>query len=88
MTNMIAKVSPKGQIVIPAAIRKSQNITAGSKLSFEVTDNEIRIKKLPSSLDWNDLIKDIPNEKVTFDQNNHYDASKSPYFDEWMKEDE
>ena len=48
---------------------------------------KIRNKKILSSLNWNNLIKSIPNEKVIFDQKNHYDAAKAPYFDEWMKED-
>lgn len=49
---------------------------------------KIRNKKILSSLNWNNLIKSIPNEKVIFDQKNHYDVAKAPYFDEWMKEDE
>ena len=88
MTVMTAKVSQKGQVVIPAAIRKAQNITTGTKLSCTVTDDGITIKKVPSSLNWDKLIKDIPNEKVEFDRAGHYDAAKSPYFDEWMKENE
>lgn len=88
MTVMTAKVSQKGQVVIPAAIRKAQNITTGTKLSFTVTDDGITIKKVPSSLNWDELIEDIPNEKVEFDREGHYDADKAPHFDEWMKENE
>lgn len=88
MTVMTAKVSQKGQVVIPAAIRKAQNIKTGTKLSFEVEDDEIIIKKVPSNLNWDKLIKDIPNEKAEFDQKGHYDAAQAPHFDEWMKENE
>ncbi|WP_365935456.1 AbrB/MazE/SpoVT family DNA-binding domain-containing protein [uncultured Lactobacillus sp.] len=34
----------KGQIVIPAAIRKLVGLEKGTKASFEVKDNETRIK--------------------------------------------
>lgn len=78
------KVSQKGQVVIPAAIRKSLGLEKGTKVSFEVKDNEIRIKKLPSALDWADLIKEIPVENVEIDENGHYDPKKSPDFHDWM----
>ncbi len=81
---LTGKVSQKGQVVIPAAIRKSLGLEKGTKVSFEVKDNEIRIKKLPSALDWADLIKEIPVENVEIDENGHYDPKKSPDFHDWM----
>lgn len=81
---LTGKVSQKGQVVIPATIRKSLGLEKGTKVSFEVKDNEIRIKKLPSALDWADLIKEIPVENVEIDENGHYDPKKSPDFHDWM----
>lgn len=49
-------------------------------MSFEVKDNEIRIKKLPTALDWSDLVKQYPVENVDIDENGHYDPKKSPDF--------
>ena len=50
MQTMVGRVSQKGQIVIPASIRKKLNLTKGSEVTFEVQDDKIMIKKLPSSL--------------------------------------
>ena len=45
---MIAKTTIKGQIVIPAALRKKYNIKKGSKVSiYEGEGNSIIIKPLP-----------------------------------------
>ena len=45
MDALTGKVSQKGQLVIPAAIRKALGIKKGSEVSFEVKNDEIRIKK-------------------------------------------
>lgn len=84
MDEMIGHVSQKGQVVIPAAIRKMLGLTKGSKVSFEVKDNQITIKKLPTALDWAELIDQLPVEKVEFDKNGKYDSKKSPDFHDWM----
>lgn len=84
MNNMIGKVSQKGQIVIPVAIRKMLGLEKGSKVTFEVRGNSVEIKKVPTSLDWAELLKEIPEEKVEFDKNGHYDPKKSPDFHDWM----
>ncbi len=81
---LTGKMSQKGQVVIPAAIRKALGLEKGTELSFEVKDNEIRIKKLPTALDWADLVKEIPVEDVEIDENGHYDPKKSPDFHDWM----
>lgn len=47
---------------------------------FEVKDNEIRIKNLPTALDWSDLVKQYPVENIDIDENGHYDPKKSPDF--------
>lgn len=52
--------------------------------SFELKNNEITIKKLPTALDWAKLVKEIPVEDVEIDDNGHYDPKKSPAFHDWM----
>lgn len=51
------KVSQKGQIVIPIQIRKALGLKKGSKVSFELKKGEITIKKLPTALNWANLVK-------------------------------
>ena len=46
------KVSKKGQVVIPIQIRKALGLNKGSKVSFELHNGEITIKKLPDFHDW------------------------------------
>ena len=54
------KISQKGQLVIPAAIRKALGLDKGAKVSFEVKNNEVIVKKLPTALDWSNLIAELP----------------------------
>ena len=85
MDNAITgKISQKGQVVIPAAIRKALGLEKGSEVSFELKGDEITIKKLPTALDWADLVKQYPVEDVEIDENGHYDPKKSPDFHDWM----
>ncbi|MPQ35084.1 AbrB/MazE/SpoVT family DNA-binding domain-containing protein [Limosilactobacillus fermentum] len=81
---MTSKMSQKGQLVIPAPIRKALGLTKGTELSFEVKGDEITIKKLPTALDWANLVKQIPVEKVEIDEHGNYDPKKSPEFQDWM----
>ena len=85
MDNVITgKMSQKGQIVIPAAIRKAMGLTKGTEVSFEMKGDEVTIKKLPTALDWADLVKQIPVEDVQLDSQGHYDPKTSPEFHDWM----
>ena len=84
MDALTGKVSQKGQLVIPAAIRKALGIKKGSEVSFEVKNDEIRIKKVPTALDWSNLVDQLPEEKVKIDKNGHYDPKKPPNFHDWM----
>ncbi|WP_105957310.1 AbrB/MazE/SpoVT family DNA-binding domain-containing protein [Apilactobacillus quenuiae] len=87
-TNVItAKVSSKGQIVIPVDLRKQMNLNNGDKVSITQVNGELLIKKMPSGLEWQNLINQIPNEQVNIDNNGNYDAEESPNFDKWMKEE-
>ncbi|AYM04095.1 AbrB/MazE/SpoVT family DNA-binding domain-containing protein [Levilactobacillus brevis] len=81
---MTGKVSQKGQVVIPVEIRKALDLKKGSKVSFELKNGEITIKKLLTALDWANLVKQIPVENVDIDADGHYDSKKSPDFHDWM----
>lgn len=81
---LIGKMSQKGQVVIPSVIRKALGLQKGTKVSFEIKNNEVLIKKLPTALDWANLVKEIPVEDVEIDNNGHYDPKKSPDFHDWM----
>ena len=78
------KVSKKGQVVIPIQIRKALGLKKGSKVLFELNNGEITIKKLPTALDWANLVKQIPVEDVKIDENGYFDPKKSPDFHDWM----
>ena len=78
------KVSKKGQVVIPIQIRKALGLKKGSKVSFELNNGEITIKKLPTALDWAKLVEQIPVEDVNIDKNGCFDLKKSPDFHDWM----
>ena len=81
---LIGKVSQKGQVVIPAPIRKALGLKKGSKVLFDLNNGEITIKKLPTALDWSNLVKQIPVEDVKIDENGYFDPKKSPDFHDWM----
>ena len=81
---LTGKVSQKGQVVIPIQIRKTLGLKKGSKVLFELKNGEITIKKLPTALDWANLVKQIPVENVKIDENGYFDPEKSPDFHDWM----
>ena len=81
---LTGKVSEKGQVVIPIQIRKALGLKKGSKVSLELKNGEITIKKLPTALDWANLVKQIPVEDVKIDENGYFDPKKSPDFHDWM----
>ena len=81
---LIGKVSQKEQVVIPIQIRKALGLKKGSKVSFELNNGEITIKKLPTALDWAKLVEQIPVEDVNIDKNGYFDPKKSPDFHDWM----
>lgn len=85
MNLQTAKLSSKGQVVIPISLRQKLNLQNGDKLAIGVNSkNELILRKLPTELEWQDLIKDIPVETVDIDQNGHYDPKKAPDFHDWM----
>jgi len=80
----LAKISSKGQIVIPKVLRVELNLHEGDEVSFDIINDGLYIKKLPTSLEWSNLISDIPTEVVDFDDNGNYDKERSPNFHDWM----
>jgi antitoxin PrlF len=66
-------VSDKGQVVIPAAIRRRLGIAPGSKLDFELEGDSIRVrlrKSIPASRaeDGYGLLRcDLPGERSLAD---------------------
>ena len=75
------KLSSKGQLVLPMALRRNLKLRDGDELSLELNDsNEIILRKLPSALDWSNLIADIPNEVVDVDTEGNYDLKKRLVF--------
>lgn len=79
------KISTKGQIVIPADIRKKIDLSAGSTLQLSLNENnEITIQKTPTALDWANLVAEGPIERVAFNEDGTVDATKSPNFASWM----
>lgn len=51
MPRYTSSVSPKGQVTIPADIRKRFGIDPKDRVSFEIRDDDIIVKLLPSVVD-------------------------------------
>lgn len=78
------KISSEGEVVIPTSIRRLLGLDKETEISFEVKNDEICIKKLPTAIDWKELVEQIPVEDVEIDEDGHYDQKKSPDFHDWM----
>ncbi len=63
---------------------KVLDVEKGTKVYFELKDSKNLVKKLPTALDWENLISELPEEKVKIDKNGNYDPKKSPKFHDWM----
>jgi AbrB family looped-hinge helix DNA binding protein len=51
MKEIIATLSSKGQVTIPAEVRKRLGLTSGDKLVFEIEDDQVRIKPVTFTLE-------------------------------------
>jgi antitoxin PrlF len=48
MVSIVAKISPKGQVVIPAEIRRALNVQEGDKVVWQVTkEGRVEVTGLP-----------------------------------------
>lgn len=84
------KLSSKGQMVIPAEIRKQANLAAGDTLQVTINENknnEIVLQKMPTAADWANLVAEGPVEDVVFKADGTVDETKSPNFAAWVNED-
>lgn len=48
----VVKVSGKGQVVIPAAIRQVLDLTAGDQLNVTLVNGRVVMEKLPAAAVW------------------------------------
>ena len=62
---MIARVSERGQISIPAAARKKLGIKPKSNVSIEVRDNELVIKPMKSIMEVAGIFREYAKGKTT-----------------------
>lgn len=47
----VAKITSKGQITIPAAIRKAAQLKESDMLAFEIEDDHLVVRKITVSVD-------------------------------------
>ena len=62
---MIARVSERGQISIPAAARRKLGIKPKSNVSVEVRENEIVIKPMKSIMEVAGIFREYAKGKTT-----------------------
>jgi AbrB family looped-hinge helix DNA binding protein len=55
---MYSSVSPKGQVTIPAEIRRLLGVKPKDRIAFEVVAGDVRIKQAPSALD--EIYQSVP----------------------------
>lgn len=49
MVSVVAKISPKGQVVVPAEIRRALNVQEGDKIVWQVTkEGRVEVTGLPT----------------------------------------
>lgn len=62
---MIARVTERGQISIPAAARKKLGIKPKSNVTLEVGENQIVIKPVKSILELGGILREYAKGKTT-----------------------
>jgi AbrB family looped-hinge helix DNA binding protein len=80
------KIGPKGQVVIPKAIRKIKGFVPGSKVVFEFKDNKVVIRKSRSDEVLN-VFREIARSgpSVRIDPNKAYDEMMEERMKKVMK---
>ena len=58
-----SSVSPKGQVTIPAEIRRLLGVRPKDRVRFEVEDGRVRLRPVPSALD--ELYRSLPGLKTS-----------------------
>lgn len=77
-------MSAKGEIKLPSQIRQALEINEGDQLMITMADQKLVLQKVPTDDDWAKIIKQIPSERIEFDEDGHYDPEKHPEFHDWM----
>ncbi|GAF39966.1 hypothetical protein FC83_GL002980 [Agrilactobacillus composti DSM 18527 = JCM 14202] len=81
MDDLSAKMSAKGQVIIPAELRRKLGLEPGTKFTVYTDDQDnIVFAKVPAMSDWGKVLANIPNEDVAIDEKGHFDSKKSPNF--------
>ena len=79
MNTDVTVVTERGQISIPAAIRKQLNLKPGQKLRWQkVGDNECRV--------FHDLTEDRPGPVAMLGYARKFNPQDTRSTDEWMRE--
>ncbi len=65
---MVATLTSKGQITIPASVRKQLSLHTGDRLSFVVTDNRAELIPLSQSVRSLKTILPKPRKKLTLSE--------------------
>ncbi|MCD2255179.1 AbrB/MazE/SpoVT family DNA-binding domain-containing protein [Agrilactobacillus fermenti] len=87
MDELSTTMSSKGQVVIPAELRRKLGIEPGTKFAVYPDDEgHVVFAKVPTVSDWEKILANVLNENVPLDEKGHYDSKQSPDFDKWMKE--
>ena len=58
---MVEKVTSKGQVTIPLAIRKKLGISYGDEIDFKIVDGEVVIEPVTKPIDIEDLQGILPS---------------------------
>ena len=76
-----AKVSEKGQVVIPKPIREHFNIQPSTELIFDLEEEKIVIKKKGNSLDVFESFVNAVKKKRNFPKHTDWDKEYYSQFD-------
>jgi len=63
---MLATITSKGQVTIPAAIRESFGPKQGDRVDFSVEGDEVRIRRVKTLRDFRGAVKS--GRKATFEE--------------------
>ncbi|WP_158682924.1 AbrB/MazE/SpoVT family DNA-binding domain-containing protein [Lactobacillus sp. CBA3605] len=88
-TTYTIKMSRQGQFTIPAELRRELNIQGGDEMLIrEDKNSNLVLEKKPTATDWENAVAGLPIERVVLNEDGSVNAKKSPFFANWMKEDD
>lgn len=63
---IVAKITSKGQVTVPKAVRQRLHLEAGDTLSYEIEGDSVRVRKVRSfDLGWHQAVTDTLEEWAT-----------------------